>query len=80
MSIATDFQQFQIERYETLVETVAQRLEDTAQRVRREANHITQYSSRVDRAGDIVHEIHTMLANLPLDNLIQVAAASMKEV
>lgn len=73
------YQQFQIERYEYQVNKIVNSLLQTAERIQREANHITQYSTRVNRAGDIVHEIHTMLANLPLDNLIVTAAETLKE-
>ena len=69
----------EVELYETEKQwrTVA-RIRDTADRIEREAKRQTAHSRLTYRTCDVVHELHTTLANLPLDSLI--AAAHDAEV
>lgn len=64
----------QDQRYLDLVARTVSRLRDTADRIEREGIRPPgNYSNRVTQATGIVHDIHTMLANLPLGNLIECA-------
>ncbi len=68
------YRDFQRERYDrALAQTVA-RLRDLADRVEREGTPSEPHNKPHAAAGRVVHEIHSALANLPLDTLIEVAS------
>lgn len=76
----SDYSDFQKKRYSDLVDQVVQRLHDAADRVEREAKQPpTQYSTYTTRATQAMHEIHVTVMNMPLPNLIEVAAEIDKE-
>lgn len=76
----SDYAEYQKQRYTDLVDKVAQRLRDAADRIEREAKQPpTQYSTYTTRATGAMHEIHVTLMNTPLPNLIEVAAEIDKE-
>ena len=75
----SDYTEWQREHFASLGADIVKRLRNSADRVERElARPLGKYSTHSTRAGDVVHEIHTALANLPLNNLIAVAAEADK--
>lgn len=70
----SEYQTYQDQRATDLSFKVVTALRDTADRIERETQRPPgAYNNRLTRAADIVHEIHSMLANLPLWNLIETA-------
>jgi hypothetical protein len=78
----SDYQGFQAQRAQELTAKVAMSLRDLAERIERENNRpMGPYNNPTTRAAYVVHEVHTVLANLPLYNLIVAAQeATSQEV
>jgi hypothetical protein len=71
------YRQAQAERCDDLIDRVAARLRDAAERIER-LKGASAYQNRTSRAGSVVHEIHWTVANLRLTSLIECAAEADK--